>query len=68
LLTVLPVPGEFRLQWSGPPGMTHRVLRSTNLVGWMQVLTTNSPALPFAWSDPLWLTRPAGFYRVEIIP
>jgi hypothetical protein len=68
LLTVLPVPGEFRLQWDGPCGMTHRVLRSTNLVGWTQVLTTNSPALPFAWSDPSWPTRPAGFYRVEIIP
>jgi hypothetical protein len=42
------------------------VLASTNLVNWIPILTTNPPALPFAWTDSAATNYPARFYRVTI--
>jgi len=44
--------GQFTLVVSGDAGPDYTILASTNLVDWAGLFTTNSPALPFGWSDP----------------
>jgi hypothetical protein len=43
------------------------VQASTNLTQWSTVFLTNSPALPFAWTDTN-SAAPGRFYRVKLGP
>jgi hypothetical protein len=62
------VGGVFAVAVSGMAGPDYTVLGSTNLQDWETVFTTNSPALPFGWSDVLGSGLPQRFYRVLIGP
>jgi hypothetical protein len=41
---------------------------STNLLDWSTIFTTNSPVLPFDWTDSGSSQWPANFYRVRLQP
>jgi hypothetical protein len=60
--------GQFSLTVSGQTGPDYAVQASTNLVDWQTVFQTNSPAMPFDWSDPNSGTYSAQFYRVVVGP
>jgi hypothetical protein len=55
---------QFSLTVNGQSGLDYAVQFSTNLVNWQTVFITNSPALPFSWTDPNSGTYPVGFYRI----
>lgn len=58
--------GVIRLLISGDGGADYSIESSTNLLDWETRLTTNSPALPFSWTDTNPVSpAPAGrrFYR-----
>ncbi|HXI70615.1 MAG TPA: cellulase family glycosylhydrolase [Verrucomicrobiae bacterium] len=59
--------GQFSLSISGQSGPDYAVEASTNLTQWSNVFITNSPVLPFNWTD----TNSAGpqrFYRIKLGP
>jgi hypothetical protein len=59
--------GPFRFSVSGQSGPDYALEASTNLTQWSAVFVTNSPALPFVWTD----TNSAvsqRFYRVKLGP
>ncbi len=58
--------GQFSIHVDGIEGPDYTVETSTNLVDWTILFSTNSPALPFDWSDTV--SDPARFYRVLIGP
>jgi hypothetical protein len=60
--------GQFKVLISGDTGPDYKVLASSNLVDWATLLTTNSPALPFWFSDPAFGNFPRRFYRVQLGP
>ena len=60
--------GQFTLQVNGPAGPDYAVQASSNLVDWGILFLTNSPALPFQWTDTNATLLPARFYRIEIGP
>jgi hypothetical protein len=60
--------GQFTLQISGDTGPDYAVLGSTNLVDWSLMFMTNSPLLPFQWTDTNSTTLPMQFYRIQIGP
>ena len=62
------VGGHIRLSIAGDNGPDYSVQASTNLVHWATVLSTNSPALPFNWTDPDTLLYRSRFYRILIGP
>jgi hypothetical protein len=75
VLTVITIPqpaisapswngSQFSLTVNGQSGLDYAVQFSTNLVNWQTVFITNSPALPFSWTDPNSGTYPVGFYRI----
>jgi len=41
---------------------------STNLADWNTLFITNSPAMPFSWTDTNTATLPARFYRIKAGP
>jgi hypothetical protein len=51
--------GHSRLAITGDAGPDYTVQASTNLADWLPVFVTNSPAVPFQWTD----TNAAGFIR-----
>ena len=60
--------GQATLTVAADAGPDYAVQASSNLVNWQTVFTTNSPAVPFDWSDPdtgLYGTR---FYRIVAGP
>lgn len=57
-----------QFQVTGDIGPDYAVEASTNLVNWTQLLSTNSPALPWLWADPQATTLPARFYRIKLGP
>jgi Carbohydrate binding module (family 6)/Putative Ig domain len=59
--------GALALQVSGASGPDYQVEASTNLVNWSAVFTTNSPALPFAWTNHN-LGLPMNFFRIKAGP
>jgi hypothetical protein len=64
---VSPMGGHLSLSIGGQTGPDYAVETSTNLTQWSTVFITNSPALPFVWTD----TNPAApqrFYRVKLGP
>jgi Putative Ig domain len=60
--------GQFTLQVSGEVGPDYAVQVSTNLIDWSILFITNSPAMPFVWSDTNAASLPAQFYRIKAGP
>lgn len=60
--------GAFRFQVSGDAGPDYHVQASTNLADWSSIFTTNSPPVPFNWSDPATGSFNQRFYRVILGP
>ena len=60
--------GQFTFSVAGDAGPDYSILASTNLVNWTGVFTTNSPALPFNWTDPATTNFSQRFFRVLLGP
>lgn len=60
--------GHFSLSVNGQSGPDYAVETSTNLLQWSNVFITNSPALPFVWTDTNLTTATPRFYRVKVGP
>jgi hypothetical protein len=60
--------GQVRLSLEGSDGPDYAIQASTNLVQWETILTTNSPPMPFSWTDPNSGAFPMRFYRVIVGP
>jgi hypothetical protein len=61
--------GQFTLQVSNNlVGPNYAVQGSTNLVDWSTVFVTNSPGMPFFWTDVGAGAVPVQFYRVVVGP
>ena len=59
--------GQFSFSVSGQSGPDYAIEASTNLTQWTSVFITNSPALPFNWTDTNFVA-PQRFYRVKLGP
>jgi hypothetical protein len=59
--------GQFSFSVSGQSGPDYAIEISTNLTQWSNVFITNSPALPFNWTDAP-TNSPVRFYRVKLGP
>jgi hypothetical protein len=59
--------GQFSFSVSGQSGPDYAIETSTNLTQWSSVFITNSPALPFNWTDAA-TSSPVRFYRVKLGP
>jgi hypothetical protein len=62
------VDGQATLQVSGQAGPDYAVLVSTNMVDWSPAFITNSPGMPFSWSDTNSAALPFQFYRIKVGP
>jgi hypothetical protein len=60
--------GQFGFGVSGDAGPDYTIQASTNLANWINLFTTNSPGLPFDWSDPAASNHRQRFYRVLLGP
>ena len=60
--------GRFGFQVSGQAGPDYAVQISTNLINWSTLFITNSPLMPFQWTDTNMATLPAQFYRIQVGP
>ena len=60
--------GLFSLTVNGDSGPDYTLQASTNLVNWTPLLTTNSPALPFNWTDPDTANFNQRYFRVLLGP
>ena len=60
--------GRFGFQVSGQAGPDYAVQVSSNLVDWSTLFITNSPPMPFQWTDTNAATLPARFYRIKVGP
>jgi glucosylceramidase len=68
-ITATPITGgQFGFWINGDTGPDYTILMSTNLVSWLSLATSNSPALPYFWVDPNSATFPYRFYRVLLGP
>jgi hypothetical protein len=59
--------GQFDFNVSGQSGPDYAIEVSTNLTQWSNVFITNSPTLPFIWTDTN-SAAPQRFYRVKLGP
>ena len=55
--------GRLALQVNGAGGPDYQIQSSTNLMNWNVTLTTNSPAMPFFWTNGM-VNQPRNFFRV----
>jgi hypothetical protein len=60
--------GQWQFTLTGPAGPDSTVQASTNLTNWTNVLVTNSPSLPFNWTDTNAGSLVKRFYRVLLGP
>jgi hypothetical protein len=60
--------GHLELQLAGEFGPDYAVQISTNLLDWDTLLITNSPAMPWTWTDTNAAILPAQFYRIKTGP
>jgi hypothetical protein len=60
--------GQMEFQVSGQAGPDYAVQVSSNLFDWNTLFITNSPAMPFSWTDTNQATLPAQFYRIKVGP
>ncbi len=58
----------FTLHLTGDPGPDLTIQHSTNLLDWVTLWTTNSPALPIEWTDTAATNATQGYYRVLLGP
>ena len=59
--------GQFSFSVSGRSGPDYAIEASTNLTQWSNVFITNSPALPFNWTDATTNSQQR-FYRIKLGP
>lgn len=59
--------GQLGFSISGQSGPDYAVETSTNLTHWSTAFITNSPALPFNWTDAT-TNSPQRFYRIKLGP
>ncbi len=59
--------GQIQLTANGDPGPDYTIQFSTNLITWANCFTSNSPPLPFDWTDSNSLL-PQRFYRLLLGP
>jgi hypothetical protein len=59
--------GQLVLQVSGSSGPDYQIQTSPDLVNWSAVFTTNSPAMPFAWTNST-TDLPQNFFRILVGP
>jgi Cellulase (glycosyl hydrolase family 5) len=59
--------GQLTFRVSGQSGPDYAIETSTNLTQWSSVFLTNSPALPFNWTDAA-TNSPVRFYRIKLGP
>ena len=59
--------GQFSFSINGQGGPDYAIETSTNLTQWSNLFITNSPALPFNWTDAV-TNSPLRFYRVKLGP
>jgi hypothetical protein len=64
---VAPIAGQLVLQVNGASGPDYQIQSSTDLVNWTGVFTTNSPAIPFVWTNNN-TGSPMNFFRVQAGP
>ena len=62
------VDGQWTVTIAGDAGPDYTIQVSTNLTSWNPVFTTNSPVLPFDWTDTNGGTMPYSFFRVLLGP
>ena len=60
--------GQFNLSITGQIGPDYTVQASTDLIGWTTVWTTDSPPIPFNWTDTNAEDYPVRFYRLQVGP
>jgi hypothetical protein len=60
--------GAFQFQIAGDMGPDYTIQASTNLLNWSALFTTNSPALPFNWSDPATADFNQRYFRILLGP
>jgi hypothetical protein len=60
--------GQIGFSVNGQTGPDYAVQSSTNLISWNTVFITNSPPMPFIWTDTNTGATPAQFYRIKIGP
>ena len=61
--------GQFSLQVSNSLfGPDYAVQTSSNLVNWSTLVITNSPPMPWSWTDTQATNWPAQFYRIKVGP
>jgi alpha-L-arabinofuranosidase len=60
--------GVIGFQISGDAGPDYAVQVSTNLIDWSLQFITNSPAMPFQWTDTNPAALPVQFYRIKAGP
>ena len=58
---------QFSFKVSGQSGPDYAIETSTNLTQWSSIFITNSPALPFIWTDAI-TNSPQRFYRIKLGP
>ncbi len=59
--------GKFVLQVNGDSGPDYQIQVSTNLLDWNTVFTTNSPAMPFTWTNGA-SESPMNYFRIVVGP
>ena len=60
--------GQFVFNVSSPSGPDYTIETSTNIAQWNNAFITNSPALPFVWTDANPPAAPQRFYRLMLGP
>jgi len=61
--------GNFSFNVNGQSGPDYEIQMSTNLLQpWSNYFITNSPVVPFVWTDPGTSNLPQRFYRVKLGP
>jgi hypothetical protein len=60
--------GQFSATVNGQTGPDYAVQNSTNLLNWSTLLITNSPVMPFNWTDINTSTSRVQFYRIKVGP
>jgi hypothetical protein len=60
--------GQLAFQVSAQAGPDYAVETSTNLVDWNMLFITNSPSMPFIWTDTNAGASRIQFYRVQVGP
>ena len=60
--------GQLGFQVNGQTGPDYAVQGSTNLIAWNTLFITNSPPMPFSWTDTNAAILPAQFYRIKVGP